>query len=161
MGYSVKWVEDNLGISRDMIRYYEEKNLMPKNPKNKYRDYNEEDIERIWGIKLLIDIGFSTNQIYALMNDPKFDFDEAITEKVAELELQHNECVLHLEFAKSIKVTGRIPTTSNVGGTKFKDFIAKRKEINASGMSDDTKTTAIARAWEKVLEEVKNFFKIV
>ena len=39
---------------------------------------------------------------------------------------------------------------------KFKDFIAKRKEINASGMSENTKTAAIARAWEKVLEEVKN-----
>lgn len=39
---------------------------------------------------------------------------------------------------------------------KFKDFIAKRKEINASGMSDNAKTSAIARAWEKVLEDVKH-----
>ena len=38
---------------------------------------------------------------------------------------------------------------------KFKDFIAQRKEINESGMSDNTKTTAITRAWEKVLKELQ------
>ena len=58
MGYSVKWVVENLGITRDMLRYYEKEKLLPanesRNPTNKYRDYSDEDIERIWGIKLLI-----------------------------------------------------------------------------------------------------------
>ena len=61
MGYSVKWVVENLGITRDMLRYYEKEKLIPvtetRNPSNKYRDYNEGDIERIWAIKLLIGIG--------------------------------------------------------------------------------------------------------
>ena len=50
MGYSVKWVVENLGITRDMLRYYEKKGLLPidetRNPSNKYRDYSEEDIDR-------------------------------------------------------------------------------------------------------------------
>ena len=33
MGYSVKWVNDNLGITRDMLRYYEKEKLLPKNKK--------------------------------------------------------------------------------------------------------------------------------
>lgn len=59
MGYSVKWVNENLGITRDMLRYYEKEGLLSKedtqNKANKYRNYSDEDIEKIWGIKLLID----------------------------------------------------------------------------------------------------------
>ncbi|MBE6926800.1 MAG: MerR family transcriptional regulator [Ruminococcaceae bacterium] len=128
MGYSVKWVVDNLGITRDMLRYYEKEKLLPtsesRNPTNKYRDYSDEDIERIWGIKLLIGIGFSAKEIFALMNDPEYDFEAAIAKKVEELERKHDENVLYLEFTKSIKLTGRIPTASKIGSVRFDDFLA-------------------------------------
>ena len=127
MGYSVKWLGDNLGITRDMLRYYEKEKLLPasesRNPTNKYRDYSDEDVERIWGIKLLIGIGFSAKEIYALMNDPNYDFDTAIAKKVEELERKHDKNVLYLQFAKSIKLTGRIPTTSKIGSVRFADFL--------------------------------------
>ncbi len=110
-----------------MLRYYEKEKLLPanesRNPTNKYRDYSDEDIERIWGIKLLIGIGFTAKEIYALMNDPDFDFDTAIANKVAELERKHDENLIYLEFAKSIKFLGRVPTTSKVGSVKFDDFL--------------------------------------
>lgn len=127
MGYSVKWVVENLGITRDMLRYYEKEKLLPtdesRNPTNKYRDYSDEDIERIWCIKLLVGIGFTAKEIYALMNDSDFDFDTAIAKKVAELERKHDENLINLEFAKSIKLLGRIPTTSKIGSMKFNDFL--------------------------------------
>ncbi|MBR5225260.1 MAG: MerR family DNA-binding transcriptional regulator, partial [Clostridia bacterium] len=48
MGYSAKWVLDNLGITRDMLRYYEKERLIPihesRNPANNYRDYDQKDI---------------------------------------------------------------------------------------------------------------------
>jgi len=132
MGYSVKWVVDNLGITRDMLRYYEKEKLLTasesRNPTNKYRNYNDEDIERIWGIKLLIGIGFSAKEIFALMNDPEYDFDAAIAKKVEELERKHDENVLYLGFAKSIKLTGRIPTASKIGSVRFNDFLAYAHE---------------------------------
>lgn len=127
MGYSVKWVIENLGITRDMLRYYEKEKLLStdgsRNPTNNYRDYSDEDIERIWGIKLLIGIGFTVKEIYALMNEPDFDFETAIAKKVTELERKHDENLLYLEFAKSIKLTGRVPTTSKIGSVKFDDFL--------------------------------------
>ena len=128
MGYSVKWVVDNLGITRDMLRYYEKEKLLPENPKNKYRDYSDKDIERIWGIKLLIEIGFSAKEIYALMNDPKFNFDAAIEKKVEKLERECDKKILYLEFAKSIKFMGRVPTTSKMGSVCFDDFISYAHE---------------------------------
>lgn len=85
LGYSVKWVVENLGITRDMLRYYEKEKLIPidetRNPLNKYRDYSEEDIERIWAIKLLIGIGFSAKEIRSFGDDPKFNFYDAISKK--------------------------------------------------------------------------------
>lgn len=127
MGYSVKWVTENLGITRDMLRYYEKEHLLPdkgmRNPTNKYRDYSEEDIERIWGIKLLIGVGFTAKEIYSLMNDTEYDFDTAIAQKVIELQQKHDENLIYLEFAKSIKFMGRVPTTSQIGSMRFDEFL--------------------------------------
>lgn len=127
MGYSVKWVTENLGITRDMLRYYEKEHLLSdkgmRNPTNKYRDYSEEDIERIWGIKLLIGVGFTAKEIYSLMNDTEYDFDTAIAQKVIELQQKHDENLIYLEFAKSIKFMGRVPTTSQIGSMRFDEFL--------------------------------------
>ena len=132
MGYSVKWVNENLGITRDMLRYYEKENLLSKeetrNPVNKYREYNDEEIEKIWGIKLLIGIGFKAKEIFKLMNDPEFDFYTAITKKVEELERKHDEDILLLELAKSIKMTGCIPNIHEIGSIRFDDFLKYIKE---------------------------------
>lgn len=127
MGYSVKWVEAHLGITRKALRYYEKEKLIPpdgsRNPSNNYREYTEEDLNRIWGIKLLIGIGYTAKEVYAIMTDPCFDFYTSISEKVAELEKRHDEDVMYLEFAKSIKFTGRIPTVSKLGSIRFDDFL--------------------------------------
>lgn len=123
MGYSVKWVEDNLGVTRDMIRYYEKEKILPPNLNGKYRNYNDEDIELIWGIKLLIGIGFTAKEIHSFMNDHNFDFDKAIAQKVTELEKKHDKDLIYLEFAKSIKLLGRVPTTSKIGSMKFDTFL--------------------------------------
>ena len=132
MGYSVKWVNENLGITRDMLRSYEKENLLSKeetrNPVNKYREYNDEEIEKIWGIKLLIGIGFKAKEIFKLMNDPEFDFYTAITKKVEELERKHDEDILLLELAKSIKMTGCIPNIHEMGSIRFDDFLKYIKE---------------------------------
>lgn len=62
MKYTVNWVEKNLGVTRKVLRIYEEKGLMDKttfqNPDNKYREYSYEDIERIWCYRLLQGVGF-------------------------------------------------------------------------------------------------------
>ena len=127
MGYYVKWVDEHLGITRKALRYYEKEKLMPqdssRNPSNNYREYTEDDLNKIWGIKLLIGIGYTAKEVYSIMNDPNFDFYTSISEKVAELEKRHDEDIMYLEFAKSIKLTGRIPTVSKIGSIRFDDFL--------------------------------------
>ena len=148
MGYSVKWVVEHLGITRDMLRYYEKEKLLPigetRNPSNKYRDYNEEDIERIWGIKLLIGIGFTAKEIRAFGEDQNFSFYEAISDKVKQLEKKHNEVLTYLQFAKTIKITGRIPNTTQIGNMHFNDFIEySRQNWNAFNDPEGKKMMAL------------------
>lgn len=156
MGYSVKWVIENLGITRDMLRYYEKEKLIPiegnRNPTNKYRDYSDDDIERIWGIKLLISIGFTAKEIYALMNDPDFDLEAAIAKKVVELEHKHDEALINLEFAKSIKLLGRIPTTSKIGSLKFDDFL---KYVHENwNFYNDPRSAPFIKTADKIISKV-------
>lgn len=132
MGYSVKWVDEHLGITRDMLRYYEKEKLLPvaetRNPTNKYRDYSEEDIERIWGIKLLIGIGFSAKEIREFGSNPDFSFYEVMTGKVEQLEKRRDEILTYLGFAKTIQMTGRVPNATRVGSMKFDDFIEHSRQ---------------------------------
>lgn len=127
MGYSVKWVKEHLGITLKALRYYEKEKLLPvegtRNPTNNYREYTEEDIERIWGIKLLIGIKYTAKEIYSIMHDPNFDFYTSLSTKVAELEKKCDKYMMYLKFAKSIKLTGRIPTVSKLGNIRFDDFL--------------------------------------
>lgn len=162
MGYSVKWVVENLGITRDMLRYYEKEKLLPvaetRNPSNKYRDYDEKDIERIWAIKLLIGIGFSAKEIRAFGDDPKFNFYDAISEKVDQLEKRYDEILLYLGFAKTIKMTGRIPNTTQIGKMKFDEFIEyARQNWNAFNDSQGEKYMALVDTiMDKPTEEWDN-----
>ena len=132
MKYTVKWITENLGITRDMLRYYEKEKLLSsertRNPSNNYREYAKEDIDEIWAIKLLIGIGFTAKEIRAIMNESNFDFYDAISKKVVELEKKHNENLLYLQFAKSIKATGRIPTVAKLGNIKFDEFLSYARE---------------------------------
>ena len=128
MGYSVKWVMDNLGVSRKALRNYEAKGLMAVNPYGRNRDYDDDDIDLIWGIKLLQGVGFSVKEIKAMMEGPDTDFYQAISDKVEDLERQSVEIDQYIEFAKTIKMTGRIPTVSEVGSTRFQDFIKYARE---------------------------------
>mgnify|MGYP003299587528 CR=1 FL=1 len=63
MGYKVKWVEDNLGITRKALRVFESAGLMPKNEGSKYRDYTEDDIDRLWTIRVLQGMGYTLKEI--------------------------------------------------------------------------------------------------
>ena len=128
MGYKVKWVEEHLGISRKALRNYERLGLMPPNKGGKYRDYSDEDIDRIWSIKLLQGVGYSLAEIRELMNNPEADFYKSISEKVVELERKRDDIINFIEFAKTIKLTGRVPTTKEVGSIRYSEFMEYSRE---------------------------------
>lgn len=41
MKYKVKWIEEHMGITRNMIRRYEKKGVISKNEEGKDREFDE------------------------------------------------------------------------------------------------------------------------
>ena len=123
MGYKVKWVEDNLGVTRKALRVFEEAGLMPENKNRQYRNYNEDDLDRIWMIRVLQGMGYSIKEIVNMVSDDEFDFDVSISQKIVQLEEKKAELERHLGYAKTIKFTGRFPLRpKKMGDIKFNDF---------------------------------------
>lgn len=146
VGYSVKWVTDNLGVTRKALRLLEDDKyqLMPKNKNGQYRDYTDEDIERIWFIKTLQGIGYTLQEISdmkVLAENDDWDIQESLTQKIIELEKVIAEKEHHLGYAKVIKLTGRLPTLpKGAKHSNFEDF--KKKAIDDWNINDEPQAKA-------------------
>lgn len=127
MKYTVKWLEENLGVTRKALRNYEDKGLIDKttiqNPDNKYREYSDEDIERIWGYRVLQSVGYSLNEIADMIQNEDFDFRTSLNGKIEELERKKFEIEHYISFAKTLKLTGTFPLPKEMGSIRFEEFI--------------------------------------
>src|SRR5690606_34688872 len=57
-------VAELTGVSVRLLRYYEERGLLrPHRSPNGYREYGAADIDRVWGIRWLLDAGMPTSTI--------------------------------------------------------------------------------------------------
>lgn len=134
MIYKGEWIEKNMGISKKALRVYEKKKLLKpnRNPKNGYREYTEEDLERVWYIKLFVELGYSLKKIENIIHDSNFDFRESMSEKIEILEEKKRQLDLLIGHAKFIKAMGIMPAVpKEMGSIKLKDFIDySYKELN-------------------------------
>jgi len=152
VGYKVKWVEENLGVSRKALRGFEKFGLMPPNENGGYRDYSDEDINRIWSIRVQQGMGYSLKEISAIAEDENFDFDESLAEKVKQLEKEKAEVEKHLGYAKTIKLTGRFPSRPKEMGTvKFDEFY--EKALNEWNINDTPQTQQYQEIADMILSQ--------
>ena len=89
-------VAERTGLNISNVRFYERKGLLTPDREtgNKYRDYSEEDVNRIKKILLYRKIGISIDTIYLILND-KQDIKDIILRQQKEL----NEEILGLTGA--------------------------------------------------------------
>lgn len=148
----MKWVEDNLGISRKALRGFEEVGLMPKNTGHRYRDYDEDDIDRIWKIRVFQGMGFTLKEIASMVNDEKFSFDDLIGQKIEELEKEKLKVEMHLGYAKTIKLTGRFPLRPRkMGEMKFENF--QQDALERWNINDDPQEVEYAKLVDTILSK--------
>ena len=91
---TIKEVEERTGLARSNIRFYEKKKLLtPKREDgNQYRDYTEEDIERLKKIMILRKLDIPIDTIQAVfsqqmpMETALKDQSEALAERMQSLE---------------------------------------------------------------------------
>ena len=155
MGYQVKWVEEHLGVTRKALRIYEEKGLMPRKEGGQYRRYNEDNIDRIWAIKVLQGMGYSLNEIVDIVNAANrkdFDFQESISQKVISLEAKKAEAERLLGYAKMIQLTGRFPSRPReMGSVAFDTF--HEEVLEGWNVHNDPKAESAQILVEKFLEQ--------
>lgn len=62
-------VADRASVSRETVRYYEKRGLIPRPPRTRgnYRTYDESFVERICFIKRAREVGFTLNQVKELL----------------------------------------------------------------------------------------------
>lgn len=146
MGYQVKWVEKHLGVTRKALRLYEEKGLLPKNEGGQYRNYDDEDLERIWAIKILQGMGYTLSEISKFAEwdeEVDFDFHKSITQKVNELEDKKAEIERHLGYARMIQFSGRFPSRPKEMGSITFDMFQK-KALDAWNVQTDSRIESVA-----------------
>lgn len=151
MGYKVKWVEENLGVSRKALRNFEKHGLMPANEGGAYRDYSDEDIERIWAIRLFQGMGYTLKELVKLSESDDFDFDASLEKKIQELENEKAKIERHLGYAQHIKLTGRFPSRpKNMGTITFEEF--QEKSLNQRNVNSDPE----AKKYQEIADLVLN-----
>ena len=86
---TIKEVEEQTGLTRSNIRFYEKERLIEptRNDKNGYRDYSESDVENIKKIAYLRTLEISIEDIRNIMSD-KVSLTEIIEKQAATIQTQ-------------------------------------------------------------------------
>ena len=83
---TIKEVEELLEIPRATIRFYEKEGLItPNREKNRYRDYSDEDVEKLKKIVILRKIGMSVEDINDIFDGAK-SINEVLDENIIKLQ---------------------------------------------------------------------------
>lgn len=90
MAYTVKAVADLAGISVRALHHYDHIGLLrPAQNSSGYRQYSDEDLERLQQILFFRELGFGLTEIAAILDRPGFDRREAlVTHRLLLLEKQ-------------------------------------------------------------------------
>ena len=95
-------VEEQLGISKANIRFYEKQGLLcPERKENKYREYSDVDVQRLKAIVVLRKLGIPVQSIAKILNG-ELDFQSAIRENIRELEAQIEQLEGSLNLSRQI-----------------------------------------------------------
>jgi len=100
---TIKEVEEQLGLSRATIRFYEkEKLIAPKRSGNTYREYSEDDIVIIKKIVVFRKLGFSIAEIKALLEE-EIPLQEFLEKNILELQEKMRELSGAIKICKKMQ----------------------------------------------------------
>ena len=98
----IKEVEEQLGVSRSNIRFYEKEGLLsPDRKENNYRDYSEQDVAALKKILVLRKLGFTVEEIFS-MQKGELALADAARGNIRRLEQEISSLQGALEITKSL-----------------------------------------------------------
>lgn len=95
--------EELLGISKANIRFYEKEGLLtPRRGENRYRDYTDEDLDRLRQIIILRKLGISVQDIGKILSG-ELPLQDAMTANIASLEEQISQLTGAMKLSRQIR----------------------------------------------------------
>lgn len=98
MKYKVKWIEEHMGITRNMIRRYEKKGVISK---------NEEGLRQLWDIRMLVRLGFSLDEVKEILSEG--NLKELSQRKLGELDKKCEDLQSKKDVMNIVQITGELP----------------------------------------------------
>lgn len=130
---TIKELETTLDIPRATIRFYEKEGLIsPKREGNGYRDYSDEDVDRLKKIIILRKIGLPVNEITDLFDGVK-TLPEALEENKASLQKQMEE--LQGAMALSSRMQEEEIQMSTLNADRFWNLVEEEEKQGHKFMS--------------------------
>lgn len=120
MKYKVKWIEDHMGITRNMIRRYEKKGVISKNENGKNREFDEADLIQLWNIRVMVSLGFSLDEVKEIMCGSNL---RRVGEKRSKI--LNEECrdlQGKINFLNVVRMTGKIPSCFKRSTNNFEEI---------------------------------------
>lgn len=100
---TIKEVEQLLEVSRATVRFYEKEGLIrPSREGNGYRDYSDEDVEKLRKIVILRKIGMSVEDINDIFDGVK-SINDVLDANIIKLQKQMNELKGAISLSKKMK----------------------------------------------------------
>ena len=147
---TIKELEKILGIPRATVRFYEKEGLInPIREDNGYRDYSEDDVERLRKIIILRKIGMSVEDINDIFDGAK-SMDEVLDSNIIKLQEQMEELKGAIKLNKKMKEDQIEISLMN---TELYWNIIEEEEKNGNSFIDIAKDIAIV---EK--DVIKSYF---
>ena len=104
---TIKEVEQYLEVPRATVRFYEKEGLIrPERGGNGYRDYSEEDVERLRKIIIFRKLGMALTDIEDVLDGAK-PLSQAVEENIVNLEKQIEELKGALFVCHKLQEIGR------------------------------------------------------
>lgn len=100
---TIKEVEEQLGLPRATIRFYEKEQLLtPQRSRNAYREYSADDIAVLKKIIILRKLGFSVSEIKDFLEE-NVPLQELLEKNIAELQEKMNELNGAIKICKKMQ----------------------------------------------------------
>ena len=160
MRYTVKQLATLAGITRRALHHYDEIGLLSPAAvgENGYRYYNGQSALRLQQILFYRELGFSLEQIKAILQHPDFDLLEALKQHKSALQVRVDRLntLIHTVDHTMQHLRGEIEMTPEDFYTGFDEEQQKRYEAEARQRWGDENVAESARRWNANTPAQKN-----
>jgi DNA-binding transcriptional MerR regulator len=120
MKYKVKWIEDHMGITRNMIRRYEKKGVISKNENGKDREFDENDLIQLWNIRVMVSLGFSLDDVKEVLCGS--NLREVSEKRLRALNEEYRDLQGKINFLNVVKITGEMSSCFKMSANNFEEI---------------------------------------